>query len=433
MLIGAAALTGLLLGGVAYGRPCDGPVDAAGSAPPSVLVVMDASRSMAKPADGGRSRLDAAKASLRTLVDGLPNGARVGLRLYGHRVSGVSRTTGCRDTELVTAVAELDRAALKSRIEAYRAVGFTPIGRALRAGARDLPATGTASIVLVSDGGDNCAPPNPCRVAEQIAAARRTVSIQTIGFQVAGRAREQLRCIAAHGRGVYRDAENAEELAVALRALSARAMRTFEPEGASIVGGASALAARPIGAGRFVDRIRPEGERWYTLALHPGQRLAAAAVVIARCPADIGLADMIGTSIQLDVFGPGRASPQQRTGTANLFFGDESIEGTGLLTPRVGPKRDALEGFLRPGRYTLRVALADSSGGSLARAFGDAPLPLQIETRVIGDEPSDPPATGRAAARGNDAGTLVAIVAAAAALGVIAGLVLARRRRRGRA
>ena len=51
---------------------------------------MDASKSMAKPIGGGEvgSRLDAAKRALRTVVDGLPDGARVGLRLYGHRVAG---------------------------------------------------------------------------------------------------------------------------------------------------------------------------------------------------------------------------------------------------------------------------------------------------------------------------------------------------------
>ena len=66
---------------------------------PSLLIVMDASKSMSKPAGAGRSRLQTAKSALRTLVTGLPDGTRVGLRLYGHRVSGATRAQGCRDTE----------------------------------------------------------------------------------------------------------------------------------------------------------------------------------------------------------------------------------------------------------------------------------------------------------------------------------------------
>ncbi len=41
--------------------------------------------------------------------------------------------------------------------------GLTPIGRSLEAGAADLPATGDRSIILVSDGIDECGPPTPAR------------------------------------------------------------------------------------------------------------------------------------------------------------------------------------------------------------------------------------------------------------------------------
>ena len=271
----ACAMAVLGLGGVAYAssRECERTVLEAGTAPPSVLIIMDASASMAKPAGGGQTRLQAAKAALRTLVDGLPDDARVGLRLYGHSVSGAGRTAGCRDTELVAPVGRLDRARLTARIAAYEAVGSTPIGRALRDGAHDLPADGATSIVLVSDGGDNCAPPSPCAVAEQIAAEGTRVSIQAIGFQVTPRARSALRCIADRGRGIYRDAGDADELAVALRVLAARATRSYEPQGTAISGGTSRRTARAIGSGRHVDRIAVDGERWYAVEL--GQRPAA--------------------------------------------------------------------------------------------------------------------------------------------------------------
>jgi Ca-activated chloride channel family protein len=429
-----AALAGLAVSGVAYGRPCGRQVDAAGVDPPSVLILMDASKSMAERVGGGGTRLDAAKRSLRTLVDGLPDDARVGLRLYGHRVAGAGRAAGCRDTELVSPVGTLDRAALKAQIDAYRAVGSTPIGRSLRAAATDLPASGQSTIVLVSDGGDNCAPPDPCRVAEQIAAAGRTVSIQSIGFRVSGHAREQLRCIAAHAHGVYRSAENAQELAVALRALSARAMRTFRPAGRRVTGGSSARTATPIGAGSYLDVVQSDQDRWYSISMARGQRLAVSAVVVSPCPVEHDLADAIGTRLVLDVADP--AGINERTaGTANLFMTDESLEGTGLLTEPIGPKPGLVQSFARPGRYGIRVLLSDNGLSSIRRHFGDA-LPLQLETRLIGGAGADRPvrrAIGmRSGARETGGASLALIAGAAIVLGALAGLALAALRRRSR-
>ena len=121
--------------------------------------------------------------------------------------------------------------------------------------------------MLVSDGGDNCAPPDPCVIASELAAEGRDLHIEAIGFQVSARARRQLRCIAAKGRGAYREAADADELAVALRALASRAARTYRPTGTAVRGGATDSAAAEIGAGRYLDRIGADGERWYAIEL----------------------------------------------------------------------------------------------------------------------------------------------------------------------
>ena len=413
------------LGGVAAAssRECERTVLEAGTAPPSVLIIMDASASMAKPTGGGQTRLQAAKAALRTLVDGLPDDARVGLRLYGHRVSGAGRAAGCRDTELVAPVGRLDRARLTARIDAYEAVGSTPIGSALRDGAHDLPADGATSIVLVSDGGDNCAPPSPCEVAEQIAAEGTRVSIQAIGFQVTPRARSALRCIADRGRGIYRDAGDAGELAVALRVLAARATRNYEPRGTAISGGTSRRTARAIGSGRHVDHIAVDGERWYAVELGRGQRLAVAAILVPGCLPARAFTDLIGTSLELDVYPPGSSEPSATSAIANLFFGDSSVESDGILTPRVDPAGDATSGFVRPGRHLVRVYLSDNGRGSLATVRGGS-MPLQLETSVIGRPPPV-----RASSRGGDGLLLLATIAVAGLLGAAVAFVAGSRRR----
>ena len=427
-----AAGAALLLGGVAYAAVCERVAPSADDSPPSLLIVMDASKSMSKPAGGGRTRLQAAKAALRTLVKDLPDGTRVGLRLYGHRVSGASRAEGCRDTELVAPVGELDRAELTAKIDSYQAVGFTPIGRALRAAVADLPAEGAASIVLVSDGGDNCAPPSPCAVAGQIAAGGQDVSVQAVGFRVSGGARAQLRCIAKRGGGVYRDASNADELAVVLRALAARATRTIKPGGRSVSGGARASSARSIGAGRLQDEIGPGEERWYRVGVEPGQRIAAAATLLTPCPLDIGVADAIGTSVTLSVLDAVDGAPDAAGATANLFATDTSIESVGLLTPAIRTSSGSSGARAREPSRLLRVELAASPDGGLAEALGARQLALQLDVNVVGRPRADPGDGGSGGGgSGFGAGVVMAVVLGAVLMGAIAGAAAGARRARG--
>ncbi|MEA2191181.1 MAG: Ca-activated chloride channel [Solirubrobacteraceae bacterium] len=418
------ALAGLLLGGVAYARQCEREVPTVDAPQPSVLIVMDASRSMSKPAGDGRTRLEAAKAALRKLVDGLPEGTRVGLRLYGHRVSGRTRAEGCRDTELVAPVGALDRRALAAKIASYRAVGSTPIGRSLREAAADLPAEGVTSIVLVSDGGDNCAPPSPCAVAGQIAGRGTDLSVQAIGFQVSGRAREQLRCIAERGRGVYRDAADADELAVALRALAARGTRTFAVTGSPVSGGAAERDATPISSGRFVDRIGPGAERWYRVELGRGQRLAASGALIVACPPQASLSDSIGTTFRIDVRAPGSAAPDATDAAVNLFMGDVSVESAGLLT---APIRRAATGAARR-EALLHVALGADPDGGLVRALGGATVPLQLDVNVIGRRGEDRPAAAASATEGLGVAAAIAVIVGCLLIGLLAGSIARRLR-----
>src|SRR3954462_15916019 len=74
----------------------------------AVILVVDASKSMRADDGSGRPKMAAAKAALNTLVDELPDDAKVGLRVFGSRVSGTGKAAGCADTMLVSPVAPLD-------------------------------------------------------------------------------------------------------------------------------------------------------------------------------------------------------------------------------------------------------------------------------------------------------------------------------------
>jgi Ca-activated chloride channel family protein len=82
----------------------------------AVILILDASKSMKDDDGTGRPKFQAAKEALNTLVDELPDDAKVGLRVYGSEVSGTGRRAGCADTKLVAPVAPLDRARLKDEL-----------------------------------------------------------------------------------------------------------------------------------------------------------------------------------------------------------------------------------------------------------------------------------------------------------------------------
>ena len=289
--------------------------------------------------------------------------------------------------------------------------------------------------MLVSDGGDNCAPPSPCAVAGQIARRGSDLSVQAIGFQVSGRARDQLRCIAERGRGVYRDAADADELAVALRALAARGTRTFTPSGTRISGGAGERDATPISSGRFLDRIAAGDVRWYRVALRRGQRLAASATLILACPPDADSADSIGLGLVMEVLDLGGV-PDATAATANLFMSDMSVESVGLLTAPIAPDATAPAG----GARLLRVAFDAEPDGALAQALDGAAVPLQLELNVLGTSAQDrsrapAPAPARTGGGGGGGGVgvaaSIAVLVGCLLLGVIAGATARLRRLRG--
>ena len=181
---------------------------------PAVLLVLDASGSMNSIDDSGRSLLEGAQDSLVALVEALPEGGiDVGLRVYGHRTSNDDPVRGCQDSELVVPVGPLDRSAMIGAIRGVRASGYTPIGLSLEQAAEDLAGRDAATVILVSDGEDTCAPPDPCDVAAGLAEAG--VTVNTVGFYLdAGSlARGQLQCIADATGGTYRDVEEAGDLA----------------------------------------------------------------------------------------------------------------------------------------------------------------------------------------------------------------------------
>lgn len=432
-------------GAVAQGGEELGP---GAEAKPAILLLFDSSKSMRKPTGEGGTRIEAAREAVRRLVDDLPDDAPIGLRLYGSEVSGTGRREGCRDTSLVAPVRPGGGPEVVQAIEAAQPTGFTPIGRSLREAAGDFPQdAGRQTVVLVSDGGDNCAPPDPCEVAEEVGEQGIELTIQVVGLQVSERVREELACIADAGGGTYRDAEDAEELARELNAIFVRELRRYAVAGRAVEGGTDPSRAPVLGPGQYVTRLGADEPRWYGIPAGLGQFITAGATfppTAARAsdgqitvPGPEFLATLHEPGVQADDLGfdsNGLGGFGTRLRLSN-FGSAVDLTSAGLLAGPVGQA----ENMRDAGVYLLELELV--SGGNAGVTGAAFPLELRLDTlgRPRGPVPRpgatrSPPAArppARAASEGGD-GDGGLVWAAAIGLGLVcapAGWLVTRRLR----
>jgi Ca-activated chloride channel family protein len=328
------------------------------------LIVLDSSKSMNKDAGNGGTRLDAAKQAVAEVVDRLPAGAPVGLRVYGAKVAETSREEACKDTELVFPVGPLDKEQLTGAVNALNGKGRTPIGNSLLATPDDLGSSeGRRSVILVSDGGDNCAPPDPCEAAAEVARQGLELTISVVGLQVSERARRQLRCIARAGGGSYSDVQDAGDLGDELAALLARAYRAYEPSGTKVEGATTKGEGPNLSAGLFQDTFTVGDQRWYTLEVPKGRRVLASVTAIPPYEAGGGSTlrtDLIATDGSHEAFEQGLLSG----GTSATELG--RVETQSVRTP--GPTAG--------GQYLLGVSL---DSGNL----DDVPVALELGIQFL--------------------------------------------------
>jgi Ca-activated chloride channel family protein len=246
------------------------------------MVVLDASGSMNETVGGSGTKMAAARAAVHTLVRQAPDDARLGLTVYGAGTdnSAAEKTAGCRDVTIVHKVGALDRPALSAAVDAVQARGYTPIGQSLRVAAAALPAEGPRSIVLVSDGIDTCAPPDPCEVARELARQGTDLRVHAIGFDIDDKARQQLDCVARATGGTYVDAPDTATLTSALNRITQRALRTYEPVGTPVTGTREPAGAPVLRAGAYLDRIRSGELRHYTVDVPAGYTLYVTATAL---------------------------------------------------------------------------------------------------------------------------------------------------------
>ncbi|SBT51634.1 Ca-activated chloride channel family protein [Micromonospora auratinigra] len=253
--------------------------------PPKVELVLDVSGSMRADDIDGRSRIAVAQQAFNEVVDALPDSTQLGIRVLGATYRGKDKKQGCLDTQQIVPVGTVDRARAKAAVATLRPTGFTPVGLALRAAAQDL-GTGstTRRIVLITDGEDTCAPPDPCEVARELAAQGTRLVVDTLGLAPDEKVRRQLLCIAGATGGTYTAAQSADELTGRIKQLVDRARDTYTATPTQVGGSAGCADAPLLGPGVYTDREAFSEHRWYRVPVRSGQELRASVSVALDRP-----------------------------------------------------------------------------------------------------------------------------------------------------
>lgn len=215
---------------------------ALGTAPDSILIILDASSSMEETVDG-QVKIDVAKEVLVDLVEDLPVGALVGMRVF----------SGCSNIYLLSPIAPLDRAWLTGEILAIEPRGATPIADALILARQDLSSVaGEKLILLITDGMETCKG-DPVVAAQDLITSGYDLRINVVGFDVSRNetARDQLMQIAEATGGLYFDADSSEELRTAISLSAPFSYTVYDENGIEVFSGRLGGDAPELAVGTY--------------------------------------------------------------------------------------------------------------------------------------------------------------------------------------
>ncbi|NUP48835.1 MAG: VWA domain-containing protein [Catenulispora sp.] len=381
-----ALLTAILLGAVVTAALVTAlpstPATASDTQLAPVMMVLDASGSMKDPLPSGGTKIDAARKAVHDLVGRLPADTRLGLETYG--THDLPKATGCQDVTVLRPPGTLDAHAVDAAVDSITPSGWTPIGLALQTAAKQLPTAGPRSVVIVTDGADTCAPPDPCQVARDLETQGTDLRAYTIGLNVDDATRNQLTCIAQATGGTYTDAPDAGALNLALNRVTQSAIRNFQPTGTPVLGADTPDQAPTVTPGQYLDTLRLDGKlKYYAITIPAGDTM-----YFSRTPSYPGysLGTFLGSTIKL--IGPNGDDCHSDFGGDLASHDDVSPKGitwrgvAGDL-PSLAPQDCA-----QPGRYVIGMAMANPVNGSSAGAPVPAELLFGLEPKATDPGPA---------------------------------------------
>lgn len=184
----------------------------------SAILVLDGSGSMWGQIEG-KAKITIAQEVVGGLLKDLPADQALGLTVYGHRRKG-----DCSDIETLVSPGSGSRDAIGEAVAGIKPKGKTPMTDAVIAAAKALKYTeNAATVILVSDGIETCAP-DPCAAAKALEEAGVEFTAHVVGFDVSDpKALAQMQCMARETGGRFLTASNADELGDALTQVASAA------------------------------------------------------------------------------------------------------------------------------------------------------------------------------------------------------------------
>lgn len=184
---------------------------------PSTMLLIDGSGSMwARLEPERRAKIDIVREHLATLLAAAPE-ARVAVASYGHRRRG-----DCSDAETI-APFESTRDAATEAIAKLNPRGKGPLVAGLTSAIGSIAATRPASVILVTDGADNCQQ-DACAAAASFATTAPGVAIHVVSIGVPPADAPRLSCIAKATGGAFFDTRDPVGLTTALDDVAVLAM-----------------------------------------------------------------------------------------------------------------------------------------------------------------------------------------------------------------
>jgi len=228
------------------------------SAPSQIELILDASGSMKRKIEG-RQMMDIAKDVMVQIIKGLPDDARVALRLYGHRIPE-GRKGDCQDSELAVPFGKIDKARMLARVASLRALGTTPIDYSLRQVAKDFGRTpGEKMVILVTDGKEECRG-NPAAAVADLQSKGLKVRLNIVGFALADAAtRRDMERVAKLTGGKFFEAGNAKALTQAIEQALAVPYDVLDAAGARVGGGVTGQDRTALPEGVYTVVVRAAG------------------------------------------------------------------------------------------------------------------------------------------------------------------------------
>ena len=180
----------------------------------SMILILDASGSMWGQIDG-KPKIAIAKDALAGIINNLPDNINVGFIAYGHRKKG-----DCNDVEQLIPLSPINKKDLLSKIQGLNPKGKTPISLSIKTAVQALEnIKSETTIILVSDGLETCKA-DPCKTTQAFKKSGIKFVMHVVGFDVSVKENRQLQCIADAGGGKYFSAKNANQLKLAVGAVT---------------------------------------------------------------------------------------------------------------------------------------------------------------------------------------------------------------------